>query len=207
LKVESKEHWQSVYQSKGSSEVSWYQEFPNTSFNLIKETNLKQDQAIIDVGAGASTLIDALVDEGFKDLTVVDISERSLQYAQERLGGFSKKINWITADVTEYKFQRKYDFWHDRAVFHFLTDLNARGKYKQALDQALAVNSYLIIATFALDGPTKCSGLEVESYDAMKLQIELGDKFSLIKSIDENHLTPWEAEQKFTYCLFEKVSA
>ncbi len=206
MNSEAKEHWQNVYSNKKPGEVSWFQEQPTVSLNLIREINLSHDQSIIDIGGGASTLVDKLLDEGFKDLTVVDISERALDYAKERLGKQAQDINWIAADITEYQFQRKYNLWHDRAVFHFLTDQNAREKYKQNLDKALVAGGYLIMATFALDGPSKCSGLEVERYDSKKLQTEIGDNFSLIKTVEENHSTPWDAEQKFIYCLFRKLN-
>jgi 2-polyprenyl-3-methyl-5-hydroxy-6-metoxy-1,4-benzoquinol methylase len=204
MKSGSEEHWQSTYLNKKPNEVSWFQELPAVSLNLIEETNLSHDQSIVDIGGGASTLVDKLLDKGFKDLTVVDISEQALDYAKERLGDNAQNINWIAADITEYEFQQQYDLWHDRAVFHFLTDPNVRVKYKEALEQALTINGYLIIATFALDGPSKCSGLEVEHYDAKKLQVELGSNFTLLHSVNESHLTPWGAEQKFVYCLFKK---
>jgi SAM-dependent methyltransferase len=201
----SKEHWQSIYSNKKPNELSWFQELPMASLNLIKEINLSHEKSIIDIGAGTSTLVDKLFSEGFKDLTVIDISEKALDYVKERLGDQAKDINWIVADITEYQFQRQYNLWHDRAVFHFLTNSNAREKYKQNLEHALAKDDYAIISTFALDGPSKCSGIEVERYDAKKLQAELADSFSLIKTLEENHSTPWAAQQKFIYCLFQKL--
>lgn len=204
--MQAQEHWQNVYQNKKPDEVSWYEEFPTMSLDLIKATNIEKDKPIIDIGGGASILVDKLLDEGFRDLSVLDISERSLQYAKDRLGKQANNINWIVADVTEYKFKQTYNLWHDRAVFHFLTEAAAREKYKQALNQALVPGAYLILATFALDGSNKCSGLEVERYDANKLQAELGSNFSLLQSIDTSHITPWDSKQKFTYGLFRKCT-
>ncbi len=203
MNLESLKHWQNVYQAKKPNEVSWHQESSSQSLDLIKKT-IGNDHSIIDVGGGASILVKQLFDEDFKDLTVIDISDQALNYAQEQLGNDACKINWICADITEHEFTRKYDFWHDRAVFHFLTKEADREKYKQGLNKALAPGAYLLLATFALDGPDKCSGLEVERYDAEKLQNELANNFVLLQSINETHVTPWGSEQKFIYCLFKK---
>ncbi len=206
MNSKSKEHWQNVYQNKKPNETSWFQEQPTVSLNLIRKTNLDHEQSIIDIGGGASILVDKLFDEGFKNLTVVDISEKALDYAKERLGKQSQGITWIAADITEHNFQEQYHLWHDRAVFHFMIGKEAKERYKQNLNEALLIGGYLIIATFALDGPNKCSGLEVERYDTKKLQIELGAQFSLLQSIENEHQTPLGTKQKFTYCLFVKVS-
>ncbi len=207
MKSETKIHWDNVYLSKDPTETSWYQKDPTVSLNLINDAGISHSSSIVDIGGGASVLVDKLLDQGFQDLTVVDISERALEHTKHRLANRADDINWIVADITEYEFQREYDLWHDRAVFHFLTNPEQRERYKQSLKNTLAPNGYLILATFALDGPMKCSGLEVERYGTAKLQVELGNDFDLLKSVEENHQTPWGSEQKFTYCLFKKIGS
>jgi len=185
-------------------EVSWYQTETKTSWDLIASVGLDKAGRIIDVGGGASILVDRLLNEGFKDLTVLDISSKALGYAKERLGKRAENVTWIESDVTTFTPSNKYDIWHDRAVFHFLTDSEDRKKYVKVMDEALNPGGHLIIASFALDGPPKCSGLDVERYSPEKLSNELGSSFYLIKSVEEAHITPWQAEQKFIYCVFEK---
>ena len=206
MNSETKTHWDNVYLSKEPTETSWYQKDPTMSLNLIADSGISHSNSIVDIGGGASLLIDKLLAKGFQDLTVLDISDRALQYAQNRLAKQANKVKWITMDITEYESPRQFDLWHDRAVFHFLTAEEQKEKYKQCLNKALSLNGYLILATFALDGPMKCSGLEVERYDATKLQGELGDNFNLLKVVEEYHLTSWGAEQKFIYCLFKKIA-
>ena len=207
MNSETKTHWDNVYLSKDPIETSWYQKDPTVSLNLITDSGISHSNSIVDIGGGASVLVDNLLAKGFQDLTVLDISDRALQYAQTRLATQADKVKWITMDITEFESPRQFDLWHDRAVFHFLTADKQKEKYKQCLNKALALNGYLILATFALDGPMKCSGLEVERYDATKLQAELGGNFNLLKVIKEHHLTPWGAEQKFNYSLFRKISS
>lgn len=207
MNSETKIHWDNVYLSKEPTETSWYQKDPTMSLNLIADSGISHSNSIVDIGGGASLLVDKLLAKGFQDLTVLDISDRALQYAQNRLAKQASKVKWIAMDITEFESPRQFDLWHDRAVFHFLTADKQKEKYKQCLNKALVLNGYLILATFALDGPMKCSGLEVERYDATKLQAELGDNFNLLKVIEEHHLTPWGAEQKFNYSLFRKISS
>lgn len=201
-----KEHWKKVYQTKQPIEVSWFQTDPAVSLELIALTGINHTQRIIDVGGGASVLVDKLLDAGFEGLTVLDISSAALDYAKERLGERSANIQWIESDVTEFEFVRKYDLWHDRAVFHFLTDPEDRKKYKKVLNESLNPGGHVIIAAFALEGPPKCSGLDVERYSPEKMKNEIGGSFDLIKSVDEIHRTPWNAEQKFIYCYFRKIN-
>ena len=199
-----KEHWEKVYQTKQPTEVSWFQTDPAVSLELIALTGINHTQRIIDVGGGASVLVDKLLDAGFEGLTVLDISSAALDYAKERLGERSANVQWIESDVTEFEFVRKYDLWHDRAVFHFLTDPEDRKKYKKVLNESLNPGGHVIIAAFALEGPPKCSGLDVERYSPEKIKNELGESFEFRKSVNEVHRTPWNAEQKFTYCYFKK---
>lgn len=205
MSYERKNHWEDVYTKKTPKEVSWYQIEPAITLNLIKSTGIEHTGKIIDVGGGASVLVDKLLDQGFGNLTVLDISSKSLQLARERLGKSAAQVSWIEADVTEFDPPQKYDLWHDRAVFHFLTDPNDRKKYAQNMEKALNPGGNVIVATFAIDGPPKCSGLDVERYSDEKLKNEFGSSFELIKSIKEVHVTPWGSEQKFIYCCFEKL--
>lgn len=205
MSYDRKNHWEDVYTKKTPKEVSWYQIEPTITLNLIKFIGIDHTSKIIDVGGGASVLVDKLLDQGFQNLTVLDISSKSLQLAKERLGQLSAQVSWIEADVTEFDPPQKYDLWHDRAVFHFLTDPNDRKKYVQNMEKALNSRGHVIIATFAIDGPLKCSGLDVERYSDEKLKNELGGSFELIKSIEEVHVTPWGSEQKFIYCYFKRL--
>lgn len=205
MSYERKNHWEDVYTKKIPKEVSWYQIEPVITLDLIESIGIDHDSKIIDVGGGASVLVDKLLEKGFGNLTVLDISSKSLNYAKERLGKLAAQVSWIEADVTEFDPPQKYDLWHDRAVFHFLTDPNDRMKYTQNIQKALNPGGNVIIATFAIDGPPKCSGLDVERYSDEKLKNEFGGSFELIKSIKEAHVTPWGSEQKFIYCYFKKL--
>jgi len=206
MSYDRKKHWEDVYTKKTPTEVSWYQIEPTISLELIKFTEIGHTSKILDVGGGASVLVDKLLDQGFQNLTVLDISSKSLDFAKKRLGELAAQVSWIEADVTEFDPPQKYDLWHDRAVFHFLTDPNDRKKYVRNMEKALNPRGHAIIAAFAIDGPPKCSGLDVERYSPEKMKNELGDSFELIKSIKEVHVTPWDSEQKFIYCYFKKLT-
>ncbi len=205
MEFDSKHHWGKVYQDKEPGQVSWYQSYPRVSLDMIASTKISLNKKIIDVGAGASVLVDKLLEIGFKDITVLDISLKAIEYSQERLKQNASKIKWIEADITDFEPPEQYDLWHDRAVFHFLTNQQDRKKYVCTMEKAVKVGGHVIMAAFALDGPLKCSGLDVERYDSQKMEIELGSSFELVKSIDEVHKTPWDKEQKFTYCYFKKT--
>lgn len=196
-------HWQQIYRGKSPLEVSWYQKQPELSLELIRQTGLRNDGAIIDVGGGASVLVDHLHNQGFTDLAVLDISGNALAGAKKRLGDAANNIQWFETDITEFSPPRRFSLWHDRAVFHFLTDRSDRTKYLKALKQALKPKGHLIIAAFAIGGPEKCSGLEIVQYDAAKLMAELGSDFELVEERSETHITPADKEQKFNYfrCL------
>jgi 2-polyprenyl-3-methyl-5-hydroxy-6-metoxy-1,4-benzoquinol methylase len=201
-----KSHWENIYTAKTPAEVSWYQLEPTVSLVLIASTGISHAGKIIDVGGGASVLVDKLLDQGFGDLTVLDISLKALDYAKKRLGNRARAVKWIESDITEFESSEKYDLWHDRAVFHFLTDEEDRRKYVQNLKKAVNAGGHVIIAAFSIDGPLKCSGLDVERYSPEKMNNTLGNSFELIKSVDEKHLTPGGKEQKFTYCYFRKIA-
>ena len=200
--LDRKNHWQNVYQEKAPLEVSWYQEDPKLSLDLIRRTQIARDEAIIDVGGGASVLVDYLQKEGFTNLSVLDISENALDSAKKRLGNSAKSIEWFEADITQFQPPHQFSLWHDRAVFHFLTEQSDRERYVNTLKQSLRSGGHFIIAAFAIGGAKKCSGLEIVQYDSNKLSKELGADFELIESINEIHITPSNQEQKFEYFHF-----
>ncbi|NQV22461.1 MAG: class I SAM-dependent methyltransferase [Rhodospirillales bacterium] len=203
--LDARRHWQGIHQKKSAPSVSWYQDTPRTSLNLIHETGLGQAAAIVDVGGGASTLVDHLLAEGFTRLSVLDIASAGLEQARARLGAKADKVLWLTEDATAWRPGPTFDLWHDRAVFHFLTDPSDRAGYRAALGNALRPGGWVIVATFALDGPEKCSGLPVVHYSSETLSAELGPDFALIEARSEVHLTPGGAPQSFVYGLFRAV--
>lgn len=201
-----KNHWERIYKTRSPTQVSWYQKRPTKSLALIRQAGVGIDAALIDVGGGASTLINHLLDQGYRRLTVLDISGEALDTSKRRLGRRAKNVTWIESDVTTARLPKAaYDIWHDRAVFHFLTNARDRKRYKSALARALKPEGHFIIATFAADGPLKCSGLAVRRYSVDNLQKEFGAQYKLLKSVNEAHHTPFETQQKFTYCCFQKV--
>jgi SAM-dependent methyltransferase len=195
-----KEHWESIYTAKSPNEVSWFQKEPTHSLGLIRDAGLPLQAAIIDVGSGASTLIDQLLKTGYANVTALDISAQALDKAKARLGSLANNVQWRVGDITEMELQPAYfDLWHDRAVFHFLTDEMDRQKYVRKAETSLKPGAHLLIATFARDGPPKCSGLDVMRYDAASLKQEFGSKFMIIRHLNEKHRTPSGMEQKFIY--------
>lgn len=202
-----KTHWQNVYQEKTPLDVSWYQKEPKLSLELIHRAEVRDDEAIIDVGGGASVLVDFLCKEGFTNVSVLDISENALADAKKRLGDAGKNIEWFEADITKFSPPHKFSLWHDRAVFHFLTDKSDRKKYVSTLTQALRPRGHLIIAAFAIGGPKQCSGLDIVQYDSSKLKAELGEEFELVEEISEIHITPANKKQKFMYFRFIRTAA
>lgn len=186
--------------------MSWFTPHLSLSIELIKKSGIRKNDLIIDVGGGASTLAGDLLSGGFESISVLDISAESLEIAKKRLGKDSLKINWIVGDITEAELPKKqFSLWHDRAVFHFLTETNARQRYKQILKRSLKSNGFVIIAAFSLTGPAKCSGLNVVRYSSNTLAEELGADFKLVESVSEAHKTPNETIQNFTFCLFQKL--
>jgi trans-aconitate methyltransferase len=202
-----KEHWNRVYQTQAPDDVSWYQTRPTTSLKLIEASGVAKDQGVIDVGAGASALVDFLLDTGFARLAVLDISAAALQHARQRLGVRAEGVEWFEADVTEFTPRHQFGLWHDRAVFHFLTDPADRRKYVETMSRALTPDGQVIIATFAIEGPRKCSGLDVARYDAASLAAELGAGFQFREQVDEIHVTPWSTEQQFSFFRFSRAGA
>jgi SAM-dependent methyltransferase len=200
-------HWQSVYTQKGESEVSWFQESPAPSLGMIEQTGAAPGSAIIDIGGGASRLVDHLVARGFRNVAVLDLSGAALEVAKARLGDRAAQVRWLVADVTIWEPQDIYDIWHDRAAFHFLNRDADRAAYVARLVRAVKVGGHAIIATFALDGPERCSGLPVVRYDAASLGETLGDRFELVTTRSHAHATPWGPEQSFQFSLFRRVGS
>ena len=203
MKYNTKEHWENIYQTKKSNEVSWHQEKPKTSLNLISEINLDKDAKIIDIGAGDSNLADNLLAIGFRNITVLDVSSNALNRAKKRLGDKAKDVKWIVSDVREFETNDKYDLWHDRAVLHFLTEEEDISKYAEKVRQLLKPNSYLIVSAFSENGPKRCSGLDIKQYSENSMK-KLFNGFEHIKSFKEEHLTPEGTSQIFIFSVFRK---
>ncbi len=201
----TKNHWETVYTTKDSTQVSWFTEHLNLSLDFIHKTGVDRAGKIIDVGGGASTLVDDLLERGFQNITVLDVSQSAISLAQKRLGCQANSVNWLGADIRQVELPHHfYDVWHDRAVFHFLTDPEDRQTYLNTVKYAVKPGGHLIMATFAIDGPQRCSGLDVVRYNSTSIKDEFGDIFELVDTTDEFHKTPFATEQKFTYCYLKK---
>jgi SAM-dependent methyltransferase len=199
--MQPKKHWEHVYSTKAINAVSWFQEHAETSLRLIQGTAVPSAAAIVDVGGGASTLVDDLLARGYTNLTVLDLSAAALRAAQDRLGSRARLVTWVEADITKAELPlHTYDVWHDRAVFHFLTDPQDRHAYVGAVLRAVKPGGHVIVATFAEDGPTQCSGLPVMRYSADDLHAQFGAPFTLVQHDKESHHTPFGTIQEFTYC-------
>lgn len=201
-----KNHWNNIYANKSSAEVSWTQEIPQTSLQFLHSFNLKKDAAIIDVGGGESKFVDFLLAEGFTNITVLDISEQALNKSKARLGERASQVKWIVSDVTEYKPLHKFDVWHDRATFHFLTTKEQIEKYIQLAEKSISSNGYMAIGTFSENGPKKCSGLDIKQYSEADLENTLTYHFKKLKCIHEDHITPFNTVQNFLFCSFKKAA-
>ena len=197
--ADTQRHWEQVYATRPSDEVSWYQPRPERSLQLIRDAGVTVETPIIDVGGGASTLVDHLLDEGYRDITVLDIAASAFGHSRARLGPRVDDVEWIIGDVTRFKAQRSYGLWHDRAVLHFLTAADDRDRYVQVLEQALAPRAHLVLSTFGPQGPLKCSGLDVRRYDVEMVTELLGDLFELRSDTLETHSTPSGSTQQFLY--------
>lgn len=205
MNVEKQQHWNEVYAARGADKVSWFQPRAEISMLMIEDSGAMKNSAIIDIGGGASVLVDQLLDADFSDVAVLDISERALERSKERLGARAAKVHWIVSDVLAWSPARAYEVWHDRAVFHFLTNERDRDVYHSALLKGLRPQGSLILGAFAEDGPERCSGLPVKRWSAAALAVELGLEFRLIESLREAHRTPAGAVQPFTWARFERV--
>lgn len=203
--LERQAHWQGVYQTKGERDVSWFQESPAISLDLIRATGVGANASIVDIGGGASRLVDALLAGGFRSISVLDLSEQALAMARGRLGAAAARVDWIVADVTQWQPARSYDVWHDRAAFHFLTEARDRAAYAACVSKAVRPGGHVIIGTFALDGPERCSGLPVVRHDAASIAAVLGPSFQLAESRSDDHRTPGGNIQRFQFSRFVRV--
>ncbi len=202
MNTAKKQHWEKVYETNNPDQVSWTQEVPKTSLDFIHSFGLPKTARIIDIGGGDSKLADYLLEEGFENITVLDISAKALDKAKQRLGDKAQKIDWVVSDITTYKPTTHFDVWHDRATFHFLTTKDQVAKY---IDTARkAVDGYLTIGTFSHNGPGKCSGLNVKQYNEETLTKELKKGFDKIRCITEDHTTPFDTRQNFLFCSFKR---
>ncbi|MHC5202231.1 class I SAM-dependent methyltransferase [Myroides sp. LJL119] len=198
---QNKKHWQDIYLNKTPDQVSWTQEKPTLSLELIESFKLNKDAAIIDVGAGDSNLVDYLLQSGFTNITVLDISLEAIQRAKNRLGAKGHKVNWVVSDVLDYVPTQSFDLWHDRAAFHFQCDSQGVSKYVEITNKW--VKGKMIISTFSVSGPLKCSGLNITQYDKQSLADTFKDSFVLRKTIDHQHITPFNTVQNFIYGVFD----
>ncbi|UUC44150.1 class I SAM-dependent methyltransferase [Flavobacterium cerinum] len=199
-----KSHWENIYESKPLETVSWYQPNPETSLNFIRQFNLPKTAKIIDIGGGDSFLVDHLLDLGYENITVLDISNSAIQRAKKRLGNKANMVKWIVTDVSEFIPTELYDFWHDRAAFHFLTDKNEIENYVETTAKAISKNGNLVIGTFSEQGPTKCSGIEIKQYSEQTMTDLFQNHFQKIGCITIDHKTPFETNQNFVFCSFRK---
>ena len=200
----NQDHWDSIYSRKSEADLSWHQDDPTVSLDLMQKAGLTEKSSVIDIGAGTSRVVDRLLSLGLRDISVLDLSESALAAARSRQGDKGSTVSWIVADVTTWEPGRVFDFWHDRAVFHFLLDPEDRASYIDRLSRSLGAGGHAVIATFALDGPEKCSGLEVSRYSPESLSETLGSDFTLVAHHFHTHHTPWGGPQAFQYSLFRK---
>lgn len=199
-----KKHWENIYQTKELTEVSWFQPTPEESLNLIQKTAILKDAKIIDVGGGDSFLVDNLLDLGYQDITVLDISKSAIERAKNRLGERAKLVKWIEADVTDFNHSEKYDCWHDRAAFHFLTDKKEILQYVETVNDYINKNGNLIIGTFSDKGPEKCSGIPIKQYTENSLEKQFSNTFQKIDCNTIDHQTPFGTTQNFIFCRFKR---
>ncbi len=202
--MKNKNHWEKVFATKAENEVSWFQPYPKTSISFVEMFDLPLDANIIDIGGGDSNFVDTLVEKGFKNIFVLDISENAINRVKKRLGEKAQYVNWIVSDITEFVPNVQFDFWHDRAAFHFLTSENKINNYVSIAEKAIRPNGYLILGTFSETGPEKCSGLEIKQYSELSMSSRFEPKFERIKCITENHKTPFNTIQNFLFCSFRR---
>lgn len=200
-----RDHWDQVYSDKGDQDVSWFEATPTLSLELIRQCGEIKASSLIDIGGGASRLVDALLGEGMEDIAVLDLSSAALEAARSRLGPLADRVQWIASDVTQWRPERSYDVWHDRAAFHFLVEPADRAAYVERLEQVVPPGGHAIIATFAPDGPERCSGLPVMRYDPAALAREVGPGFQLVDQRRYTHTTPWNSRQAFQFSVLQRV--
>jgi len=203
MQTTKKEHWENIYANKQPNEVSWTQETPEISLDMIHSLKLPKSAKIIDIGGGESKLVDFLLDEGYQNITVLDISANAIERAKNRLGKKAENVQWIVSDILDFKPTETYDCWHDRATFHFLTDESDIKKYVDLVSKS--VNKFLVIGTFATDGPLKCSGLDITQYNESSMDEKFSNSFKQMPCIRQEHITPFNTKQNFIFCSFEKI--
>lgn len=201
--MNKKAHWETVYETKSPQEVSWTEEIPQTSLDFIHEFGADLSASIIDIGGGDSRLVDCLLEEGYTNVSVLDISAKSLERAKERLGEKAALVNWIVSDITEFEPETTFDIWHDRAVFHFLTNPNEIEVYVRLVEKAVAKN--MVIGTFSENGPLRCSALDITQYSTSQLTQLFSSKFSVTRCLNVDHSTPFDTVQHFSFCGFQKI--
>jgi trans-aconitate methyltransferase len=202
-----KNHWENIYQTKELKDVSWFQPTPETSLDFFKQFNVPTNAKVIDIGGGDSFLVDHLLDLGYQDISVLDISEAAIERAKQRLGDKAKNVKWIIADAATFKPAEKYDFWHDRAAFHFLTDEQEISNYLKTAQENINPTGVLVIGTFSEQGPKKCSGIEIKQYSETTMTDRLKKFFEKIKCITVDHITPFDTIQNFVFCSFRKLQS
>ena len=200
-----KKYWETIYQTKKLKEVSWFQPTPETSLSFFNQYKVPTTAKVIDVGGGDSFLVDYLLDLGYQDITILDISETAIDRAKQRLGDRAKKVKWIVADAATYKPDGKYDFWHDRATFHFLTQEDEISNYIDTVQKSIKATGIIVIGTFSEQGPKKCSGLEIKQYSEKTMTEKMKLFFEKIKCITVDHKTPFDTNQNFIFCSFRKL--
>lgn len=203
--MDRKKHWNKIYQSKSAQEVSWHQPVPTTSLDFVKQFNLSKKAKIIDVGGGDSFFVDHLLHMGYQDITVLDISEKAIEKARQRLGQHSAKVKWIIADAASFDTIVKYDLWHDRAAFHFLTDEQEIDSYIKTVNTSIKPEGYLVIGTFSEQGPKTCSGINIKQYSEQIMTDQFKNFFEKIKCLTINHNTPSGSIQNFIFCSFRRI--
>ena len=199
-----KNHWENIYSNKDENEVSWFQTIPKTSHQLIKKLNLESNDNIIDIGSGRSRILKILIDEGFNNLSYLDISKEACKKSKIALGDDKSKVNWNVENVLNFESKIKYNLWHDRAVFHFFTDRKDIEKYKEVAIKNISDGGYLVLGTFSINGPKKCSGLDVSQYSEQSLYEIFKSDFNLLESFYIDHQTPFDTTQNFLFCIFKK---
>ena len=204
--ADRKVHWNNIYTEKQSKEMSWYQEVPSTSINFVKELNLPKTAKIFDNGGGDSHFVDCLLEMGYENITILDISESALEKTRKRIGEKAAKIKWIVDDEAQCSTEEQYDLWHDRAAFHFLTDENEIQNYIQTVGKCIKPEGYLVIGTFSEDGPKKCSGIEIKQYSEKTMLERFGKYFEAVKCITVDHVTPFNTIQNFIFCSFKRYA-
>ena len=204
--MKTKEHWEKIYETKEETDFSWFQPYPKTSIEFINLFELPKNAKIIDIGGGDSHLVDALIELGYTNISVLDISAKAIERAKKRLGDKAKTVQWIVSDVTEFETSEQFDFWHDRAAFHFLTSEVQIAQYLAIVAKSIKPNGHLLLGTFSEKGPRKCSGLEIKQYTEASMSSLFEKDFRRIKCVEENHPTPFNTIQSFVFCSFQKLN-